>query len=104
MIYKFTETDYNLNISDTIYYIYDKLNKGEKLNNNDKEYLHNYFSFNNGVCKLMGWLIDFREFLKCYYVETQYCGIQKTYAINKTYARKLNQFCGKIYNIQEVQK
>lgn len=55
----------------------------------------------HGKFKLSGWLYDFRQYLKRYFVEFEH-GIYSYYAPNKTKLRKALGGNGKIYTIVEV--
>lgn len=80
-----------------------KINNGERLTDNEKAFLHE--KVNSGVTTprgctmLMGVIIDFRNVMKRYFVETDY-HIVAQWAFDKTTIRK--NYGSKIYNIVEV--
>src|SRR5687768_9240081 len=88
MIYKFVKYDIPLleNYKNTqMYILHDKCENGFELSREEKNKL--VFTSQSWDYKLHGWAYDFREFLKVFWVETEYYGIVKAYAIDKTAIR-----------------
>ncbi len=92
MIYKFVKWDIPplKELKDTrIYQLHDKLIiRKEKATREDKDYLFNELdTWRKCGVKLHGWMFDFSDILKEYWVETKYWDIYKYYALDKTSIR-----------------
>ena len=90
MIYKFVswEIDPLENLKGTkVFEIYNKLQNGEKLTREEKDYIFSNLQ-NNAYSRtgvpVLGWMFDFSEFLKSYWVKTRNYGILEVYAFDKT--------------------
>lgn len=85
------------------YQIREKINKGIKLNRDEKNklyrdlYLNSYFNLS---IPLRGWAFDFSDILKQFYVEDNYGYIRKTYAPDKTSIRTMRGSIHKITSIE----
>lgn len=97
MIYKFVSHETKIeNIKNSIAYecyqklkevgSYAKLSKEykEKLNICFSELWH-YETYKTGKYKIMGYIIDFSEWQKTFYVKTKYHGIREIKSFNKTF-------------------
>lgn len=85
-----------------IYKIALKINNGERLTNDERIFLYkevNDMGSTQGCAMLMGVIMDFRQVMKRYFVETDY-GIVSLWAFDKTSIRAC--YSSKIYNIVEV--
>lgn len=101
MIYKFNDTNYN--IENSVYYdIYQYFKDGGNYegskellkytctwDNGDKAHFNrmDYELISNGYKKVMGWIIDFRYVWNKYLVNYKYYGWVELYAPNKTAIR-----------------
>jgi hypothetical protein len=56
----------------------------------------------SGTVKLMGWLFDFRPYMKKYVVKIKYYGWQEMYAFNKTAIRKNYVIPSHVLQIVEI--
>lgn len=87
-----------------VYELAVKINNGEHLSYDEKVFL--YKQVNIGICTplgcvmLMGVVMDFRQVMKRYFVESDYIGIVALWSFDKTTIRK--NYSSKIYNIVEV--
>lgn len=105
MIYKFVKHEISpIEVYKNVpaYKIHKKLENEEELTREEKTWL--MFPQTSPVHKLMGWAYDFREFLSEFWVETEYYGIIKMWAWDKTSIRKSESNKGlKIIKIVEVE-
>lgn len=86
----------------SIYKIVLKINNGERLTSDERIFLYkevNDMSSPQGCAMLMGVIMDFRQVMKRYFVESDY-GIVSLWAFDKASIRASYSF--KIYNIVEV--
>ena len=44
--------------------------------------------FNSGIYRVRGWIIDFREFQKTFWIKEKYCGIREISSFSKMFIRK----------------
>ena len=88
-----------------IYRLKEKLESGEKLTREDKDYIFSQTCNNNFVGKravpLGGWKIDFSTIMKMFFVEFDHGHIQKYYAPDKMAIRN-NPYMNEIRRIVEV--
>lgn len=81
-----------------------KINNGERLSFDEKTFL--YKQVNIGICTprgcvmLMGVVMDFRQVMKRYFIESNNIGIVALWSFDKTTIRK--NYGSKIHNIVEV--
>ena len=105
-IYPFNEKgDINLIKNSRTYQIANKINKLEKLTQDEKSYIYKESRFSCcvplGCIAERGVCLDFRSYFKRYFVEDHHGYIYSRYAPNKTTIR-LNE--SNIYQIVECQK
>ena len=81
----------------------------KKLTEDEKELIETVFgelwhpdTYTQGIAKIGGYIVDFRPFLKSYWVKTRYYGIREIKAFNKTYIRKLSTTPSEIIKIVEI--
>jgi len=94
MIWKFvkgSETTKEEVMNTKIGRIYKKLSEGKKLSREEKDYLFKQMvmnSFGNGrQVALYGWMFDFGDWVKKYWVKFEYGGMGEFYACDKTSIR-----------------
>ena len=95
-VYKFVEYDIEdlENYSNSkAYKIMDKLNNGIDLSRDEKtggifDELYYYDTYHTGIYKLMGYMFDFRPYMKKYLVNVKYSGWVEMYNFDKTSVRK----------------
>ena len=83
----------------------------KKLTEDEKELIETVFgelghpnTYTQGIAKILGYIVDFRPFLKSYWVKTKYYGIREIKAFNKTYIRKLATTPSEIIKIIEIEE
>jgi hypothetical protein len=94
-IYNFTEREISplSTYEKTDYYIiHEKLSNGEKLTKEEK--VKAVFSSSSPAWKYMGYCYNCREFLNEYWIETEYYGIQKFWAVDITSIKKSGKLSG----------
>ncbi len=72
------------------------------LEQNFKNPTFNHDLSTKGSEKRSGYVFDFTEDLRCFWIKTEHYGIVQIFAPNATYARKAVRGHGKIYKIIEV--
>lgn len=85
------------------YILHEKLVNGEEITREDKNYL--VFPSSEPTSKLMGYAYDYREFLRKFWVKTEFYGILEVWAWDKTAIRKSDKVkpC-KIMQIVEIRR
>ena len=104
MIYKFVNHEVSPlenHAGGKMYKLHEKLNNRESLTRDEKDSL--VFTKHSPVYKLMGYAYDFREYLKEFWVETEFYDIQPVWAMDKTSIRNFGMF-GNIYRIVEIKQ
>ena len=87
------------------YAIMEKLERGEKVDVGELTFfseLWNPKGYLCGVVRCMGWLYDFRPYMKRYLVHDKYYGWREIYSLNKTAIRKLSCAPSHILEIVEI--
>jgi len=115
MIYKFStnaKNDYSDIENSIAFKLYNRLTEVDgnikKLSEQEKKELETIFNelwhhetYKNGIYKIMGYIIDFSEWLNTYWVNTKYYGIQQIKAFNKTCVRQFS--CNPSYIIKIIE-
>ena len=86
-----------------IYKVYQKCEDGEKLTRDERDWLFEQFygsSYGKDRVALHGWMFDWSDKVKRYWVQLKYYGILQYYAIDKTSIR--NYFGHQVIKIIEV--
>ena len=106
-VYKFVQWDVpelDTLKDSTAYKLMEKLNNGEKLTRDEKDSIVGASNWYNGRLKLMGYCFNFLQHTRRFLVHTQYYGWREINAFDKTGARQQSRFCGKIYEILDLNK
>lgn len=83
----------------------------KKLTEDENELIESVFSelwhpetYEKGIVKLMGYVVDFNSFLNTYWVQTKHYGIREVKAFNKGFIRKCATTPNHIIKIVEVKE
>ena len=79
------------------------------LSKEEKEFVASFFSelnhpeaYREGIYRCVGWVIDFRSFLRRFLVNERYYGWREVWAFNKTTLRRNSTFPHNILEIIEI--